>query len=395
MRNLGVSLLLIALLPPAFAAKPVITPKLTVAQLEQLVATSSGVKDGNLAKQLLNLVLTERLSDASFARLEKDLPGPKSREALRVIADESAFLDLPASEIPSKPAPSEADQTALLTKVVDYVTRAVQKLPDFYTTRVTIAYVGTATRIPPGAHNSIPHLSLVPNDERLALAGKSTTVILYRNGRDTYADEKKAMASECDRSKPFTIGSGEFGEILASVPEIVTQGNVSWANWEQDGTGLLAVFRYSAMLPYRSSLSCPGEAMPIQEPIEANGAFAVNPEDGSILRITRSVRGVFAWPDIGQPHWEEDKSLLSYGHVQIGGESYLCPIREVIVGMGPALYLPPAEMRRFDRNFGLSEDPVWDGVGSATFGQYHLFRGDTHILPGISPLPATQLQGPS
>ena len=104
----------------------------TVAQLEQFLSAAGGVEDFALAKQIYDLKLTERLSDANLMRLEKVLPGPNSQLALTAIADESGVLSLPAAEIPDLPPPDPGAQSALIEKVNQDATSTVKKLPDFY-----------------------------------------------------------------------------------------------------------------------------------------------------------------------------------------------------------------------------------------------------------------------
>jgi hypothetical protein len=52
--------------------------------------------------------LTERLSSTELTKLESLLKGKKARQALIVLADQSAFLAPPAQDIPSTPAPDAA-----------------------------------------------------------------------------------------------------------------------------------------------------------------------------------------------------------------------------------------------------------------------------------------------
>ena len=100
MARLALLLLLAGAALPAFAAK-----RVTVAELEQLLAAAHGKTDGRVAAQLADLELTERVASATLARWEAALPGRHAREALVALADRSAFLDLPAAELPDSAAP--------------------------------------------------------------------------------------------------------------------------------------------------------------------------------------------------------------------------------------------------------------------------------------------------
>jgi hypothetical protein len=81
---------------------PILPPrpaeKVTVEELEHKLAALHGKKDQDFAKRLGGMELRERLNSAKLAEIEAGLPGEKSRMALLVMADASAFLGLPAAE---------------------------------------------------------------------------------------------------------------------------------------------------------------------------------------------------------------------------------------------------------------------------------------------------------
>jgi hypothetical protein len=88
---------------------------------------------------------------------------------------------------------------------------------------------------------------------------------------------------------------------------------------------------------------------------------------------------------------EQTMISVSYGSVEIGERAYICPLRAVVVGLSPALDLP-GEAKIFDHHFHLSEDPVLEGLNDMTFSEYHMFRSNARILPGLSQTPE---MGPS
>jgi len=71
-----------------------------VEQLENTLAAAHEKKDQEIAKRLGGMELSERLSSPRLQKIQADLPEKKSRTALLVLADASAFLQLPAAEIP-------------------------------------------------------------------------------------------------------------------------------------------------------------------------------------------------------------------------------------------------------------------------------------------------------
>src|SRR4051794_16197316 len=135
MRRIGVVLVMAMIGQAGFAVQPV-----AVAELEQELAASRQSPDDELAGRLSPIELTERLPSADLARLIATLPGDKSREALRVLADMSEFLDPPAAQIPARPAPDESAQREMMGRVVEYVSRTTHKLPNFFATRRTTRF---------------------------------------------------------------------------------------------------------------------------------------------------------------------------------------------------------------------------------------------------------------
>ena len=124
MRRLMLLFLLIGSALPSLAAR-----RITVDQLEQIVSAEHSKPDAKAAQRLYELELTERMSTARLARAKVNLPGPTSRQALLAIADASAFLDLPAADIPANPTPDREAQTSMLALTLDYASKAISALP--------------------------------------------------------------------------------------------------------------------------------------------------------------------------------------------------------------------------------------------------------------------------
>lgn len=142
-------MLLAGLAGPAFSARPV-----TVAQLQQVIAAAHDMPDAKMAQQLSELELTERMSAARLVRGEAEMPGPAARQALLAVSEASAFLDLPAEDIPAGAAPDGAAQDSLLALTMDYASKTIPKLPNFFATRDTTRFEDTPAEPP---HNTDGH----------------------------------------------------------------------------------------------------------------------------------------------------------------------------------------------------------------------------------------------
>ncbi len=115
----------------------------TVEQLElALAAGSAGHRDdAELARQLGDLELSERLTGATRARLAAEIPlGPKAAQALKLLADRSAFLDPPASELPATAPPDAATQQHIMDAARGYVVQTTPHLIDFFAMRTTYRF---------------------------------------------------------------------------------------------------------------------------------------------------------------------------------------------------------------------------------------------------------------
>jgi len=85
----------------AFPTKPI-----TVQELEVLLTQLSGRSDSIVASRLHSFQLTQQLDAATLAHLLNSLPGPKSTDALDILAAESTFLDPPQVKFQFSPNPA-------------------------------------------------------------------------------------------------------------------------------------------------------------------------------------------------------------------------------------------------------------------------------------------------
>lgn len=378
MRNLALLWLLTAVALPAFATK-----RVTVEKLEQVLDESIRTSDAKLAQQIYDLELTERLSEGRLTRLQTDLPGPLTREALIAVADASAFLDLPARDIPALAAPDPAAQSSMLAHTTDYVHKTISKLPNFFATRETNRFQDTPIAPPLYTESSNTY-------EPLHEIGRSSATVLYRNGsevvRAEIAKSNKSKSAEHELST-----RGVFGPILSAVLVDSAKGEVTWSHWEEGPGGLQAVFRYK--VPQQAShysVAFPSEDSELVSPSDRyidplpadrgaekarhvpayHGEIAVNPVDGTIMRLT-----LVADLKSGDPVIKADL-MVEYGPVELGGKTYICPLKSVALSLDHIIY----RMAISSAAAALGAPQL--RVNDELFKQYHLFRADAHILTG-------------
>ena len=151
---------------------------MTVAQLQQALnsAISAHKPDAELARQIGGFELTEHLTAATLGRLKVLLvPGSQGARALELLADRSAFLDPPASELPQASAPDSAEQIRILDAARRYGSQTLPRLPDFFATRVINLY---------DDRPQVLKKSDWPTRSGLHLIGTSSGEISVRNERE-------------------------------------------------------------------------------------------------------------------------------------------------------------------------------------------------------------------
>ncbi len=118
---------------PAWAAKSV-----TVAELEKVLARLSAEHkpDGEIARQIASMKLSERVTEATLGQLSVHLDrSSQAVLALQLLADQSAFLDPPPSELPTSLIPDDGTQQRMLEAARNYVAQTLPRLPNLLATR--------------------------------------------------------------------------------------------------------------------------------------------------------------------------------------------------------------------------------------------------------------------
>ena len=312
---------------PAIAARHV-----TVEQLQQSVAeqVASGRPDGEVAQDIASLELTEQLTHAALnGILFASKPGPKTSQALQLLADTSSFLEPPEGEQQKRPRPDAPARQAMTSAMQIFATDTLRNLPDFLATRLTRSYDND-----PIARNSVGWFP--PSD--LHLAGTYSQEITYRDGREVFlgkARDPLAGARKLPPSPEF-ISIGEFGPALRNVLRDAIGGHIVWSHWEGTGEQPVAVFHYEVPkeLSHLEVGNCSKRHLARNPSDDSNsycikpayhGLIYLNPATGAILRIV--LEGEF------KPADPITRAALSvdYGAVEIGDKSCYCPMHSVAI----------------------------------------------------------------
>ncbi len=360
---------------PSFAAR-----RVSVHELEQILDTANDEQDGKLANHLAGLELSERLNSNLLSLWKNRLRGKKSIAALVTLADESAFLDPPAAEILSDPAPDLDMQRKMILGTAKYLKEVIPKLPDFFAIRTTTEYEQPSPQ-------KADTWKTAPADQSLREGVTEKATLLYRNGHEEQHTEKR-QASPSARKGDLNL-IGVFSPILGSVLGDATRGGsmLIWSHWVQGERGREAVFRYSvrAENPHYNVTYCclVGGGTFLTSP-RYLGELTIDPETGAILRLTMEAElGWILEPNLNpvQPV-KGSAAMIEYGPVEIGGKEYICPQRSVVIMRVRTVTTVTLWGQTFD-----IYAPYETRLNDIVYRDYHKFGAEARMLPGFDVVP--------
>jgi hypothetical protein len=162
--------------------------------------------------------------------------------------------------------------------------------------------------------------------------------------------------------------------------DIESKGGLSWSRWEQDAGRRLAVFHKiipTDASPRQEWLCC----LPDGDGNEAYKRYvgyheeiAIDPESGAVLRLT-----VQADPQSSTPLARSD-IMIEYGSKDIGGKTYVCPLKSVTLTRGRSVRM----LREWDEGF-MAYGPYITMLNDISFDQYNVFRSESRVLTDYTP----------
>lgn len=341
MRRLCTLALLIVAALPSFAAK-----RVSVARLEEVLkAASAGHKsDPEIARLIGSLEPSERISDATLARLNKQFAkGTATSIALQLLADKSSFLGLPSKELPAIPPPDPGTQQKQLLAARQFAIENLPQLPNLLATRTTYNFNDSPQNMQKGSAER----------DGLHFINVTKAEVSVRNERANVQLSKGAAAQGPQNG---LVTWGEFGSALLLILNDSAEGKITWGHWEQTPSGRLSVFDYSVpkssshyeiSTPVKQSVQSGASsrwasggdvvvagAMTTLKVVHIkpayHGSIWIDPSSGSILRI--SLIASLG----GDTTLENAEVLIEYAPVRMNGETYICPIRSLALSQTPA-----------------------------------------------------------
>jgi hypothetical protein len=214
------------------------------------------------------------------------------------------------------------------------------------------------------------------NYQPLHVTDSWITTVLYRNGIDIA--EAKPPKRKPKHGELITYGV--FGPGLKGVLD-AKNGALTWDRWEQGLSGRVAVFR--SIIPadqsrYEVSLCC----LPDGDGTETYRRYAgyhleiaVDPQSGAILRLQHQDDLKSTTP------LSRSDIMVEYGPVEIGGKTYVCPLRSVSIVRDRSVRV----LMDLDDAF-MAYGPYVTMLNDISFDRYHMFRSESHVLPDFTPI---------
>jgi VWFA-related protein len=341
--------------------------RLSIAQLEQLLEQSQHKSESQLVSELSNIELTERLSSVKQNTWKSRLHGKKVLQALVALADASAFLELPAAEIPALPQPTLDEQHEQLARILHYLGEMAPKLPSLVATRTTDRY-----EEPKNYFSEIWKTARA--DRSLHLETSNTATVRYVNGGDSI-ESGSGKDKKAKKGSRYLETKGTFGGILTTIVSDAVDGKMTWGGWETGESGPLAVIRYSVpenQSHFNVSTCCYPEDLGgefFNRHPGYHGTIAFDPASGAILRLTVQT-------DLSEklPTMRSDV-VVEYGPVKFGDSTYICPVKSVSIKRDRTLR-KISEWGDSFRIFGPFETLLID----VSFRDYHRFGSTSRIL---------------
>jgi VWFA-related protein len=347
--------------------------RVTVDQLGQLLSAAHGEREEEVVRQLSDVEVTERMSAAALASSTAGLHGKTARQMLAAITDASEFLEPPVSEILSDAPPDENTQRRIISLAAAYLHSTMSKLPNYYARRIVARYEET-----PEYDEGSTHVQAEP----LHLVETSKATVLYRNGAEVVSSSGKDR--QRDSNDHYLITYGTFGPLLSAASDaIAVPGGLSWGRWEKSTNGgRRAVFRYQIPAP-KSRYKAGGCCLPdgngtigFSMRTGYHGEVAVDPESGALLRLVLKA-------DLqGFVPLDRSEIMIAYGPVEIGGKTYICPVRSVSIWRARSV----PTLSEWDESFR-AWGPYATMLNDISFDQYHMFRSESRLIPGFSMTP--------
>ncbi|MGA2723203.1 MAG: hypothetical protein ABSG79_12420 [Bryobacteraceae bacterium] len=325
---------------------------------EQLIKEGKQT-DGEVAKYLAKVRLTERLDDRIIEDMQGLGIGAKTLQALQALRDRTKDL-MEAKPIAPQappapiPPPSSEEQAAIIADVREYALNYSKNLPDFICTQVTRRYAapmpgtrwgGSSMSEPRWQAEDVLQIRLSYSLQ----TGEKYLVVLANN---TIVNKDY---SQMGGSKSF----GEFGSMLREIFEPSTEARFEWDHWGTLRGKRVMAFAYHVSQS-RSQYRLVVEDAKLSIITAYHGLVEVDPDTHVVMRVTTIAENIP--PDFPIRKAED---VLDYDYTDLSGHTFLLPLKSQVLMSGGDV------LTRLDEEFRL----------------YRKYSADAEIKYDADPLP--------
>jgi hypothetical protein len=259
----------------------------------------------------------------------------------------------------------------MISLAADYLNQTIPHLPNFFAQRTAIHYEET-----PAYYKGNATFTAA---EPLHVVDNSKTTVLYRNGV-----EMEAKAPRRGKEDRYLTTYGTFGPVLGAVKGALANG-LTWSRWEKDASGgRRAVFRFAVSMSlsrYEVGGCCLPDGdgtIPFVRMTGYHGEIAIDPASGAVLRVEVEA-------DLNEfVPLDRAGVMVAYGPVEIGGKTYICPVRSVGIWRARSVNM----LTEWNDSQGfIAWAPYATKLDDFRYDDYHTFRAKSRMLPGFAPTP--------
>jgi hypothetical protein len=268
-------------------------------------------KDAQVAKAVRKLKLAERLDDRTVETLESEGAGPATVAELEQMRDASAYLPPPQTAVIESPsAPWAGEQERVWEAAREKSLSYTSSLPDFICTETVRRY-----KDPEGREDW--HLADTLMLKLTYFGHKENYQLVSINNHPTHLSYEETGGA---------ITEGEFGSLLGSVFADSSQTEYRWDHWTTLRQRPAHVYRFRIAVEHSGYQLTFGTVNGYAAHVSMgqHGYIYVDRETNDVVRIVAESESLPRDFPV-----KRAASVLDYGFVDVGGHSYLLPLRAV------------------------------------------------------------------
>jgi hypothetical protein len=335
---------------------------LSVEKLTQFLTSSVEMKqtDGEIAKFLAKVKLSDKLEDSEIEKLLAGGIGPKTLTQLHRLRDESQALakakpPAPAPKVELPPAPNAEEQAKIVEDMREYALNYSKGLPNFLSTQVVRRYQAGAPGSRYGSRTSNTPSWQQVDTLTLRLSyfeQKEDYKLIMVNSSPTQQDYKKVGGA---------TSTGEFGSLLRDIFEPATQARFEWDGWARLHGKLVMAFHYEVDQAH-SQWGIEYERKDHIVPAYS-GRIIIDKDTHVVLRVTLNADNL-------PPSFpvKEATTILEYDYQDISGHQFLLPLKsETMMSADGILSKNDTEFRLYRKysaeaeiKYDITPDPLPD-----------------------------------